>query len=59
MYARLLAFSVVDEAGKLQFSEGDVEKIAELPATVVERIAAAAGRVSGIGERALETARKN
>lgn len=59
MYARLVAFSVVDEEGKLQFSEEDVEKISGLPATVVERIAAAAGRVSGIGERALEIARKN
>ena len=59
MYARLVAFSVVNEDGELQFSESHVEKLAELPATVVERIAAAAGRVSGIGERALEAARKN
>ena len=59
MYARLVAFSVVNEEGELQFTDSHVAKIAELPATVVERIAAAAGRVSGIGERALEAARKN
>ena len=59
LYARLVAFSVVDEDGKLLFGEGDVERVAGMPARVVERIAAVAARVSGIGDKALEAARKN
>lgn len=59
MYARLVAFSVVGEDGALQYHEEDIPAISAMPSRLVERIARAAHRVSGIGEEAAESARKN
>ena len=70
MYARLAAFSIVDENGKLQFvapdeagllrlADDDLNAICAMPSVLIERVAKAAQRVSGISEASAEAARKN
>ena len=57
--ARLVAFSLVDPDGSLIFAEGDVERLAKKNPAVIDRIAAAAARVNGIGQAEESAAAKN
>lgn len=58
--ARLVAFTVVDADGKLRFAESDIPRLREeVPATAIDRIAAVARRLNGLGVAAQEQSAKN
>ncbi|MDP9301843.1 MAG: hypothetical protein M3P43_13275 [Actinomycetota bacterium] len=52
--ARLVARSVVDESGKLLFSEDDVAALGRKSAAALERVYAAARKLSGLTEEDVE-----
>jgi hypothetical protein len=56
--ARLLLYTVVDEAGTRQFADEDLDVVAEWPGALVDRLAAVAIRLNGLAEDA-ETLVKN
>lgn len=59
MRAKLVALTVVDEAGNLVFDVSDVDRLARKSAAALERVFAAAQRINGIGVDAQEDIAKN
>lgn len=59
MRAKLVALTVVDEAGNRVFDATDVDRLALKSASALERLFAAAQRINGLGAQAEETAAKN
>mgnify|MGYP000058895051 CR=1 FL=1 len=59
MRARLVAVSVVDEDGKLIFTEEDVQALGEKNAGALDLIFTAAQRLSGLGQKDVEELTKN
>lgn len=59
MRAKLVALTVVDEAGKLVFEVSDVDRLARKSATALERVFAAAQRINGLGVEAEGDIAKN
>ncbi len=57
--ARLVSMSVVDEKGKLVFSQADVQALGSKNAAALDRIFEAASRLSGISEDDMEELVKN
>lgn len=57
--ARLVAFAVVDAEGNAVFSEADIPMLRNLAPEPLDRIAAVARRLNGLGGKAAETAAKN
>jgi len=57
--ATLVALSVCDPAGQLQFSEADVKALGEKNALALERVFEVAQRLSGLRPQDLETKLKN
>jgi hypothetical protein len=57
--ARLVAWSVVDENGKLVFSDADIPRLSEKSAAALQRIFNVAMRLSGISEEDIEELVKN
>ncbi|MGI8765706.1 MAG: hypothetical protein ACR2KM_04210 [Gemmatimonadaceae bacterium] len=52
--ARLAARSIVDEAGKLIFTDADADTLGDLPGADLQRIYDAAQRLSGISDADVE-----
>lgn len=52
--ARLVAFTAVDEAGNLLFTEADLEALGRKSAAAMQRCYEAAQRLNGIGEKQQE-----
>lgn len=59
MRAKLVALTVVDEAGNRVFDVTDVDRLALKSAAALERVFNAAQRINGLGAQAEETAAKN
>lgn len=59
MRAKLVALTVVDEAGRLVFDVSDVDRLARKSAAALERVFMAAQRINGIGVDAQEDIAKN
>ena len=59
MRAKLVAQSLVDEAGNLLFSPEEVAQLAAKHAGVLDKLADVAQRLSGMGTKAVEEAEKN
>ena len=59
MRAKLVALTVVDEAGNRVFDVTDVDRLALKSASALERVFAAAQRINGLGAQAEEIAAKN
>ena len=59
MRAKLVALTVVDEAGERLFDAADVDALARKSAAALDRVAAAAQRINGIGAEAAEETAKN
>lgn len=59
MRAKLVALTVVDEAGARMFDVSDVERLALKSASALERVFDAAQRINGLGAKAQEDAVKN
>jgi hypothetical protein len=57
--ARLVALSVVDEDGALLFTDDDVIDLGKKSALALDRVYAAAKRISGLSEEDVEELRKN
>lgn len=57
--ARLVAFTVVDDEGNLVFTEADIPSIRNWAPGLVDRVAAVARRLNGLGAQAAEQAAKN
>jgi len=57
--AKLVALSIVDEAGKRLFSEGDVGKLGTKSAAALQRVFEAAQRLSGISDEDVDELVKN
>jgi hypothetical protein len=57
--ARLVAATVVDEAGKRVFSESDVLAIGKKSAAALERVCKAAQKLNGIGDSEIEDLQGN
>ena len=57
--AKLVALSVVDEAGKRMFSTGDVEWLGSKSAAALSRVAEVAARLSGLSDEDVEEMTKN
>ena len=57
--ARMVALSVVDEAGKLMFDEADIEALGEKSARALDRVYAAATRLNAMGDKEIEALAKN
>jgi hypothetical protein len=56
---KLLAMVVCDEDGKPVFTRGDIDALAEKAAGPIVRLVEIAWKKSGIGEAAVEDAKKN
>jgi hypothetical protein len=59
MRARLVALTIVDDAGNRLFEDEDVERLSLKSAAALERVAAVAQRLNGLGAKAEEEAEKN
>lgn len=59
MRAKLVALTVVDEAGNLLFDISDVDRLALKSAAALERVFTAAQRINGLGTQAEAAAEKN
>ena len=59
MRAKLVALTVVDEAGNRVFDVNDVDRLALKSASALERVFNAAQRINGLGVQAEEIAAKN
>lgn len=59
MRAKLVALTVVDEAGNLLFDVSDVDRLARKSAAALERVFAAAQRINGLGVEAQDDIAKN
>jgi hypothetical protein len=59
MKVKLVVFTAVDDAGNPLFSAEDIPALSGKSAAVIERLAAAASRLSGLGKTATEEAAKN
>ena len=59
MRAKLVALTVVDDAGNRVFDVSDVDRLALKSATALERVFNAAQRINGLGVQAEEIAAKN
>ena len=59
MRAKLVALTVVDEAGALVFDVTDVDRLSLKSASALERVFTVAQRINGLGAAAEETAAKN
>lgn len=57
--AKLVALTVVDDAGNRLFEAGDVDRLATKSAAALERVFLVAQRLNGLGENALDDAVKN
>lgn len=57
--ARLVAFTAVDEAGSLMFSEEDVVALGKKSAAAIQRCYDVAQRLNGLGEKQVEALAKN
>ena len=57
--AKFIAASVVDEKGKLLFSAGDIEALSRKSAAPMDRLFAAAQRLSGMTDADVEELEKN
>ena len=57
--AKLVASCLVDEQGKLLFSEADIEKLGNKNAKVLDQIFAVAQKLNGIGNAEVEELAKN
>lgn len=57
--AKLVAKSIVDEEGKLLFSDADVRALGQKSASALDRVFTAAQRVSGISDTDVEELAKN
>jgi hypothetical protein len=57
--ARLVALSVVDEAGRLLFDDDDVRELGTKSALALDRVYATAKRISGLSDEDVEELRKN
>lgn len=57
--ARLVALSVVDEGGALLFDDDDVIDLGKKSAAALDRVYAAAKRISGLSDTDVEELRKN
>lgn len=53
--ARLLVRCICDDSGKRLFEDGEIDKIASLPARVVDPLFDVAQRLSGMGAKDVET----
>jgi hypothetical protein len=54
----LVAYCTLGESGTRMFEDGDIELIAQMPNEIVEKIAAAARRLSGLDDGAVDDAVK-
>ena len=59
MRAKLVALTVVDQAGNRVFDVSDVDRLSLKSASALERVFNAAQRINGLGAQAEETAAKN
>ena len=59
MRAKLVALTVVDDAGNLLFGVSDVDRLALKSASALERVFTAAQRINGLGAQAEDLAAKN
>lgn len=59
MRAKLVALTVVDDAGNRVFDVSDVDRLALKSAAALERVFNAAQRINGLGAQAEEVAAKN
>ena len=59
MRAKLVALTVVDQAGNLVFGVADVDRLALKSASALERVFNAAQRINGLGVQAEADAAKN
>jgi hypothetical protein len=59
MKVKLVVYTAVDEAGNALFSAADIPALSGKSAAVIERLAAVATRLSGLGKNATEEAAKN
>jgi len=57
--AKLVASCLVDQDGKLLFSESDIEKLGNKNAKILDRIFAVAQTLNGIGNQEVEELSKN
>lgn len=57
--ARLVGLCIVDEQGNRVFSDADIEALGRKSGTALDRVFDVAQRLSGIGKKAQEEARKN
>jgi len=57
--ARLCAISIVDETGKRMFSDEDVRALGRKSAAALDRVFAAAQRLSGLTDEDVEELAKN
>jgi hypothetical protein len=56
---RMVAASVVDEAGARLFSDADAAALGAKSASALDRVASAVERINGMGAEAVEAAEKN
>lgn len=59
MRAKLVALTLVDEAGARLFTETEIEALTAKSADVMHRLSEVAQRLNGMGAKAVETAEKN
>lgn len=57
--SKLIAMTVVDEAGELMFTAGELDAIGRKSASALDRIAVVARRLNGMGADSVENAEKN
>jgi hypothetical protein len=56
---KLVALTVVDDAGNLLFSADDLARLAAKSALAIDRVFVVAQSINGLGAQAVETAAKN
>ena len=57
--AKLIAFTVVNEKGERIFKDEDIASIGKLSSSSLEKVCAVAMRLNGLGDDAVEEAKKN
>lgn len=57
--ARLVAFSIVDEAGKRVFSDAEISELGKKSAVALERIFSIASKLSGLSDEDVSELSKN
>lgn len=55
---RIVAASMIDEAGKRLFNQSDVEKLAKKSGAALSRVYAACAKLSGLGDEEVEEAKE-